>query len=89
MKTLTAIDLDQPLPSLWPQFAGLKQVPLLAIRGERSDLLSQETVEKMHEAHPTMRSISVADQGHAPDLGSGDLPQRIAAFLETAETLKG
>lgn len=85
MKTLTSIDLDSPLPSLWPQFAGLKKVPLLSIRGERSDLLSRETVEKMEAAHPWMRSITVANQGHAPDLGSGDLPQRIAAFIETAE----
>ena len=85
MKTLTAINLDNPLPAMWPQFAGLKNVPLLTIRGERSDLLSRETVEKMHAAHPAMQSFTVADQGHAPDLGSGNLPERIAAFIAAAE----
>ena len=86
MKTLTAIDLDQPLPSLWPQFVGLKRVPLLVVRGSRSDLLSRETVEKMHVEHPTMRSTVVADQGHAPDLGSAGLPERIATFINRVET---
>ncbi|MCG6856750.1 MAG: alpha/beta hydrolase [Salaquimonas sp.] len=81
MKTLTSIDLDSPLPSLWPQFDGLKQIPVLTIRGERSDLLSPETLEKMHEAHPGMQSIIVPDQGHAPDLGTANLPERIAEFI--------
>ena len=85
MKTLTSIDLDSPLPSLWPQFAGLKRIPLLTIRGERSDLLTRETMEKMHEAHPSMHSATVPDQGHAPDLGTPGLPERIAAFIASTE----
>ena len=86
MNTLKSIDIDGPLPSLWPQFVGLKRVPLLVVRGSRSDLLSRETVEKMHVEHPTMRSTVVADQGHAPDLGSAGLPERIATFINRVET---
>ena len=85
MKTLTSINLDNPLPAMWPQFGGFANIPLLVIRGERSDLLSRETVEAMHDAHPGMQSVTVPDQGHAPDLGSGNLPETIADFIEKAE----
>jgi len=44
MKTLSAIDLDHPLPSMWPQFEGLADVPCWVVRGANSDLLTQETV---------------------------------------------
>lgn len=85
MKTLAAINLDLPLPSMWPQFNGLKNIPVMAIRGERSDLLSRDTVNRMHDAHPGMWSVTVPDQGHAPDLGFGDLPRRIDEFIATTE----
>jgi len=81
MKTLSAIDLDHPLPSMWPQFEGLAEVPLLVVRGANSDLLSEQTLEKMHAMHRSMESVTVPDQGHAPDLGTEALPQRIAAFM--------
>jgi len=38
INTMKAIDLDAPLPTMWPQFAGLKNIPLLVFRGENSDL---------------------------------------------------
>lgn len=85
MKSLATINLDNPLPTMWPQFAGLRNIPVLLLRGERSDLLSPETVERMHDLHPAMRSVTVAGQGHAPDLGSDGLPERVAAFIEAAE----
>jgi len=81
INTLKAIDLDAPLPSLWPQFTGLRKMPLMLIRGANTHLLSQSTVEKMRSIHPAMEVVSIADQGHAPDLGSAGLPQRIEAFL--------
>ncbi len=81
MNTLKAIDLDVRLPTLWPQFTGLRQIPLMLIRGENTDLLLQTTVDKMREIHPAMGVITVADQGHAPDLGSEGLPEKIASFI--------
>ena len=88
-KSLTSINLDEPLPTFWPQFEGLGHLPLLLIRGEYSDLLSFETVEKMLEVHPKMEVISAPGQGHAPDLGSGRLPQAIARFLVSANKATG
>lgn len=81
-RTMQAIDLDRPMPSLWPQFAGLKNIPLLVIRGKNSDLLSAETAKKMQAMHPDMRLVEIADQGHVPDLGSAGLPRKIASFIE-------
>jgi len=81
LKTLQAIDLDSRIPDLWPQFFGLKKIPLMLIRGANTDLLTMETVEKMKHIHSTIKFVNVADQGHAPDLGSAGLPEQISAFL--------
>lgn len=85
VKTLAAIDFDQPLPSMWPQFAGLARVPVLAIRGGNSDILSQETLEKMRQLHPRLESMTVPGEGHAPDLAGGNLPAKISAFIAALE----
>jgi pimeloyl-ACP methyl ester carboxylesterase len=81
LNTLAAIDLDVRLPSLWPQFTGLSKIPMMLIRGERTDLLADSTVSKMQDIHPAMELVRVADQGHAPDLGSAGLPEKIDAFF--------
>lgn len=71
----------QPTPKvdLWPIFKALGQHPLLVVRGELSDLLSAATLEKMHEAVPAMKSVTVPAIGHAPML---DEPEAVAAIDE-------
>ncbi|MGX8008752.1 alpha/beta fold hydrolase [Mesorhizobium sp. ORM8.1] len=83
--TLAGVDSSKPLPDLWPQFEALAAVPLLAIRGANSKLFSTATLHEMQNRHPAMQAIIVEGQGHAPFLETGDLPQRIAAFLDRAE----
>ncbi len=83
--TLAGADFSKPLPDLWPQFEALHAVPLLAIRGANSKLLSAATIEDMRKRHPGMETITVDGQGHAPFLETGDLPERTAAFLDRAE----
>lgn len=85
LKPLKRIDLARPLPTLWPQFAGLSGMPLMAIRGANSRLLSHDTLARMEAQHPAMQAITVAGHGHAPLLETGDLPQRIATFIARAE----
>lgn len=85
LKTLKAVDLSSPLPTFWPQFDGLRAVPMLAIRGENSKLLSAETLDEMARRHPRLQTITVEGQGHAPLLETGTLPQQIAAFLAKAD----
>ena len=74
-----------PQVDMWPLFAALAQKPLLVIRGAKSDLLSAETLAKMHEAAPAMRSATVAGVGHAPDLSEPEAAAAIDAFLGEIE----
>lgn len=78
--TLDNVDIEHPLPPLWNEFEALKRVPILVIRGARSDLLSAETVAAMAARHPGLESIEVADQGHVPLL-EGELAARIVDFV--------
>jgi len=75
------IDLSRPIPDLWPQFIALGQVPVLAVRGVNSDMLSAETLQAMIERHPNLRTITVPDQGHAPLLKDQDTVEAIASFF--------
>ncbi|MGD0024587.1 MAG: alpha/beta hydrolase [Xanthobacteraceae bacterium] len=79
-RTLAGIDIERPLPPLWNQFDALSRVPMLVIRGEKSDILSAATVAAMAARHPGMESIEVADQGHVPLL-EGDIIHRVVEFV--------
>lgn len=85
LKVLKAFDLNKPLPELWPQFEGLKGVPLLVIRGANSKLLSQQTLAEMARRHPDCRTVTVEGQGHAPLLETGALPGLIGDFIAGAD----
>ncbi|NML74274.1 alpha/beta hydrolase [Rhizobium sp. S-51] len=77
-----ALDLSQPVPDLWPLFETLKQVPLMTVRGATSRLLSAETLKEMTQRAPDMEALTVPGQGHAPILHVGDIPARLAGFLD-------
>ncbi|RUW20586.1 alpha/beta hydrolase, partial [Mesorhizobium sp. M1E.F.Ca.ET.041.01.1.1] len=61
--TLADADFPKPLPDLWPQFDALAAVPMLAVRGGNSKLLSVATLEEMKERHPGMETITADGQG--------------------------
>nr|VFJ62269.1 MAG: Pimeloyl-ACP methyl ester carboxylesterase [Candidatus Kentron sp. FW] len=63
-------------PDLWALFAGLKDLPVLALRGAISDILSQETFDKMAEIKPDLLRVTIPNRGHVPLL---DEPQSLAA----------
>lgn len=77
--------MDGPVPTLWPQFRSLSNVPVLTIRGELSDLLSAETLAQMRLAHPRFENLTVPRQGHAPLLRDSVTQSAIAAFLVSAD----
>ena len=70
-----------PKVDLWPLFKALGQRPLLVVRGEQSDLLSADALEKMHEAAPGMKSVTVPGVGHAPTLDEPEALEAIDALL--------
>jgi pimeloyl-ACP methyl ester carboxylesterase len=84
-KSLEALDLDSPLPILWPQFDALHHVPLLAIRGSNSDLLSPATHAEMATRHPDCETYTVEGQGHAPLLLDAPSIRRIQAFVDRVD----
>ncbi|MDJ0977085.1 MAG: alpha/beta hydrolase [Erythrobacter sp.] len=63
--------------NLWTAFEALAGVPMVLIRGELSDLLSPETVERMARINPEMKLVAVPRVGHAPTL---DEPEARAAI---------
>ena len=61
---------------LWPALDALADVPLLVVRGERSDVLSAATAARMVAAVPGAELVTVARVGHAPTLAE---PEAVAA----------
>ncbi len=78
---LKKLDFSNPLPDLWPQFQGLRSIPLLLVRGENSNLLSRQTADEMAKRHPDMVQITAKGQGHAPLLHLGEIPAAIRTFI--------
>ncbi|PTM98715.1 alpha/beta fold hydrolase [Mycoplana dimorpha] len=78
---LRTLDLSRPLPDLWPQFDAFRAMPLMAIRGEHSRLLSAETFAAMATRQPHLRGYTARGQGHAPLLHKPDVFTALLDFL--------
>ncbi len=70
-----------PTPDFWTAFASLDGLPMLSIRGELTDLLSEETFERMLARHPDMQSCRVPGRGHAPTLDEPESRAALDRFL--------
>ncbi len=84
-KPMEGVDLNQPLPDLWPQFEALKNMPVLSMRGENSDLFSAATQAEMLQRHPACEAFIVPGQGHAPLLADQPSIDCIAAFIKKTD----
>jgi len=62
---------------LWPAFDSLKGVPMALIRGDRSDILSDETARQMVARHSDLDYVTLPRIGHTPTL---DEPEALAAI---------
>ena len=89
VQALADFQIGQPLSPLWPQFDAMARVPLMVVRGENSDLLSQDTVEAMRARRPDLELVEVAGQGHAPLLMEDEIIARIAEFIARCDRLRG
>jgi pimeloyl-ACP methyl ester carboxylesterase len=70
------------VPDLWPFFRALGRVPVLALRGEASDILSAATFARMAEEKPDLVRVTVPGVGHAPSLDEAVSRKAIDDFLE-------
>ncbi len=82
---IAKLDLERPLPPLWKEFGALAHVPVMVIRGENSDILSQRTVADMAAKHAGLDVQVVPDQGHAPFLRDEETIGRIASFVARSD----
>jgi pimeloyl-ACP methyl ester carboxylesterase len=72
-------DTAAAAPNLWPLWGMLARVPILAIRGAQSDILSAATLARMQREKRDLKALTVANRGHAPML---DEPECVAAIDE-------
>jgi len=80
-KAITMLDPESDIPDMWPQFDALSTIPVMAVRGQNSDILSARTLAKMKDRHPGLVTHVVPDQGHAPLLSDTPTIEAIAHFL--------
>jgi pimeloyl-ACP methyl ester carboxylesterase len=66
---------------LWPLWNALRNVPTLAIRGARSDILSSATFARMKKENPDLQQLEVANRGHVPLLDEPECIAAVDAFL--------
>lgn len=69
--------------NLWPFFLSMKHIPVLAIRGGTSDLLSAEVFARMKRELPHLRQATVPNHGHMPYLDEPEALSAIDSFLAT------
>ena len=69
------------LPDLWALYGTLGRLPLLAFRGELSDILTEETFARMKERHNTIQTVTVPDVGHVPTLEEPVCQEALDEFL--------
>jgi pimeloyl-ACP methyl ester carboxylesterase len=72
--------------NLWPFWNMLRGMPMLAIRGERSDILSAATFARMKAENPDLSQLEVAQRGHVPLLDEPECIAAIDTFLATCAT---
>ena len=70
-----------PVPNLWPLFRSLGKVPVLAIRGALSDVLSEATFARMAREKPNLVRVSVPGVGHTPSLEEPEVRAVLDTFL--------
>mgnify|MGYP001385561769 FL=1 len=78
-------DPDAPAPDLMPYFQRLAKTPVLSLRGEHSDILTPDGVDRMRTAGDTIEAITVEGIGHAPQLDEPDAWDAILDFLARVE----
>jgi pimeloyl-ACP methyl ester carboxylesterase len=75
-------EAPRPAGDLWEAFDALQDTPTLVLRGERSDVLSEDILHRMRERKPDLASVTVRNRGHVPLLDEPECVTAIDEFLE-------
>ena len=70
------------VPDAWPYYRVLAGRPVLVLRGETSDLLSDAAAQRMATEIPDVEIVTVPRVGHAPDLDEPEAIDAIDRLLE-------
>lgn len=73
------------MPDLWPIFDATAGLPLAAIRGANSDLLSVATWAEMQRRRPDGIFAEVPDRGHVPFLDEPQATDALTRWLEAMQ----
>lgn len=73
---------DTQVHDLWHFFRATQCLPLLVIRGGKSEILGPTLLEKMHAFHPNMTSATAAGIGHAPSMVEPEALGALNDFLD-------
>jgi pimeloyl-ACP methyl ester carboxylesterase len=74
--------LAGPPVDLWPLYDALSGLPLAAIRGANSDLMSAATLAQMQRRRPDLIAATVPDRAHVPWLDEPESVAALHAFLK-------
>jgi len=78
---LDTVEPNMEPPDFWTEFEAMARVPVMAIRGSNSDILTQDVFEEMERRHPDFQAHTVAGQGHAPLLMDEPTIEKIVEFV--------
>ena len=76
-------------PDMWRGLSALGDAPVLVVRGERSDILSAATAERMIATLPDVECVTVPRVGHAPTLDEQIVAAPLARWLARVAATPG
>jgi pimeloyl-ACP methyl ester carboxylesterase len=71
----------ESVPDLWPFFRATRSIPSLLLRGEASDVLTEDGLAAMVAERPDLLHVTVRDAGHVPSLVEPESRQALDDFL--------
>lgn len=75
-------------PTFWAEYAAARDLPLAVLRGEHSDYLPPEILDRMVGEAPGLAVTIVKDRGHPPLLEEPQVIQAVARWLERVDAAK-
>lgn len=67
---------------MWPLFDALARKPVLAVRGEHSELFTADALERLGRRSANVSTVTVPRVGHPPELTEPEALAAIDSFLE-------